>query len=248
MQTLNHLIAQHGYWVVATVVGFESMGVPLPGETTLISAAIFAGSTHELSIWFVIVAAALGAIAGDNVGFWIGREYGYSLLLRYGYLIRLNERRIKLGQFVFDHHGGKVVFFGRFVAFLRVVAALLAGINCMPWRRFLVFNALGGIAWAVTFGWAGYAFGERIVGLTKSLALVSVALAIMAFFAGMWFVRRHEQSLEDQAERAHPGPLRLPWAAFVSDSHRRACGANHGETEERRSLPPVCPWQRLSLM
>jgi membrane protein DedA with SNARE-associated domain len=208
VETLNHLIAQHGYWVVATVVGLESMGVPLPGETTLVSAAVYAGSTHELNIWLLTLAAAIGAIAGDNAGFWIGREYGYALLVRYRYVVRLSERRIKLGQFLFDRHGGKVVFFGRFVAFLRVVAALLAGINCMDWRRFLLFNALGGLAWAALFGWAGYAFGKRIEEVTSSLAVFSVILVAAAFLAGMWFVRRHEASLEEQAERAHPGPLR----------------------------------------
>ena len=205
---LNHLIAEHGYWVVAAVVGLESMGVPLPGETTLVAAAVYAGSTHDLNIWLLTAAAAFGAIAGDNAGFWIGREYGYPLLVRYGYLLRLSERRVKLGQFLFDRHGGKVVFFGRFVAFLRVVAALLAGVNCMDWRRFLLFNALGGLAWAALFGWAGYAFGKRIEEVTSSFAVFSVLLAAAAFLAGWWFVRRHEASLEEQAERAHPGPLR----------------------------------------
>src|SRR5262245_20369748 len=103
---LNHLIVHQGYWVVAAVVGFESMGVPLPGETTLVSAAIYAGSTHELNIWILTAAAAIGAIAGDNVGFWLGRRYGYRLLMRYGAVVRMNERRIKLGQFMFDRHGG----------------------------------------------------------------------------------------------------------------------------------------------
>ncbi len=210
VEPLSHLIAQHGYWILATVVGLESMGVPLPGEAALVSAAIYAGSTHELNIWLLIVAAAIGAITGDNAGFWIGREYGYALVLRYGYLIRLNERRVKLGQFVFDRHGGKVVFFGRFVAFLRVTAALLAGINCMNWRRFLLFNALGGIAWAALFGGAGYAFGRRVEDVRTSLAMLSATLAVAAFLTGMWFVRRHEVSLEAQAERAHPGPLRTP--------------------------------------
>jgi len=204
---LNHLITQHGYWIVATVVALESMGVPLPGETTLVSAAVYAGSTHELNIWWLTFAAAVGAIVGDNIGFWIGRNYGYALLLRYGYLVRVNERRLKLGQFLFDRHGGKIVFFGRFVAFLRVVAALLAGINGMNGRRFLLFNALGGVAWAAMFGWAGYAFGEKIEGIKTSFALFSVTVAIAAFLLGMWFIRRHEASLEAQAERAHPGPL-----------------------------------------
>ena len=210
MDTLNHLIVQHGYWVVAAVVGFESMGVPLPGETTLVSAAIYAGSTHELNIWVLAAAAAIGAIAGDNVGFWLGRRYGYRLLVQYGAIVRMNERRIKLGQFMFDRYGGRVVFFGRFVAFLRVIAAFLAGVNCMDWRRFLLFNALGGVAWAALFGWAGYTFGEEIEQVTTSFAAVSLAVAVVGFLCGMWFLRRHERSLEDQAERAHPGPLRVP--------------------------------------
>ena len=208
MDTLNHLIVHHGYWVVAVVVGFESMGVPLPGETTLVSAAIFAGSTHELNIWMLAAAAAVGAIVGDNVGFWLGRRYGYQLLVRYGAVVRMNERRIKLGQFMFDRHGGKVVFFARFVAFLRVLAAALAGVNCMDWHRFLLFNVLGGVAWAALFGWAGFTFGKEIETVTTSFAVVSVTVAIVGFLCGLWFLRRHEQSLEEQAERAHPGPLR----------------------------------------
>lgn len=100
------------------------MGIPLPGETTLIAAAVVAGTTHVLGIWFVIAAAAGGAILGDNVGFWVGREFGYWLLLRYGRYVRLTERRIKLGQYLFDRYGGEVVFFGRFVA------------SCGRWRRF----------------------------------------------------------------------------------------------------------------
>jgi membrane protein DedA with SNARE-associated domain len=205
---VNHLIAAHGYWVVATVVGLESMGIPLPGETTLVSAAIYAGTTHELNVWALVVAAAIGAIAGDNLGFWIGREYGYGLLLRYRQLLHLDDRRIKLGQYLFDRHGGKVVFFGRFIAFLRVVAALLAGINCMDWRRFLVFNAVGGVAWATLFTWAGYAFGEEVERVKSSLAVAGIALAVVAFLGGAWFVRRHEAALAEQAERAHPARLR----------------------------------------
>jgi membrane protein DedA with SNARE-associated domain len=208
VETLNHLVVHHGYWVVAVVVGLESMGLPLPGETTLVTSAIYAGTTHELNIWALVLAAAIGAIVGDNLGFWIGRRYGYALLLRYGYVIRLNERRIKLGQFAFERHGGKVVFFGRFVAFLRVVAALLAGINCMDWRRFLLFNALGGIVWATLFALAGYVFGEKIEAVKTSFAVLGIVLAVLGCIAGMWFVRRHEAALEAQAERAHPGPLR----------------------------------------
>src|SRR5689334_19326894 len=123
------------------------MGLPVPGETTLVTAAIYAATTGRLNIWLVIAAAATGAIVGDSVGFWIGRAFGHRLLLKYGSLLRLTPRRIKLGQYLFQRHGGKVVFFGRFLALLRALAALMAGINYMDWRRFLLFNVTGGIAW-----------------------------------------------------------------------------------------------------
>src|SRR5258706_2179629 len=144
---VTHLLATYGYWAVLLVVGLESTGIPLPGETMLVAAAIYAGTTHQLSIQWVIAAAAAGAILGDNLGFWVGREGGYRLLRRYGHLVRLNERKLKLGLYLFRRRGGTVVFFGRFVAVLRMWAAFLAGTHRMEWKRFLLFNALGGIAW-----------------------------------------------------------------------------------------------------
>jgi membrane protein DedA with SNARE-associated domain len=205
---LADLIAAHGYWVVAAIVAIESMGIPAPGETALVTAAIYAGSTHRLSIVFVILAAAAGAILGDNVGYLAGRRLGYTLLLRYGPRLGLTEPRIKLGQFLFARHGGKVVFFGRFVAVLRALAALLAGINVMPWKRFLFFNAAGGLVWATTFGLAAYAFGEQIERVKGPLSIAGLGLAVVGAIAFAWFVRRHEAALQAEAERALPGPLR----------------------------------------
>jgi membrane protein DedA with SNARE-associated domain len=119
-----HLIAPYGYWTVGGIIALESMGLPLPGEATLVAAAVYAATTHHLNIWLVIAAAATGAIVGDNIGYWIGREIGYPLLLRYGHYVYLTEARIKLGQYLFFRHGGKIVFFGRFVAVLRALAAI----------------------------------------------------------------------------------------------------------------------------
>ena len=204
---LAELISAHGYWIVAIVVALESMGLPAPGETALVTAAIFAGTTQRLNIAWIIVAAAIGAIVGDNLGYLIGRRFGYSMLLRYGHLVRVDAKRIKLGQYLFARHGGKVVFFGRFVAVLRAIAAVLAGTNCMPWRRFLSFNASGGVLWATAYGMAGNLFGERLRRLHGTVAFVG--LYILAF----WWLRRHEAALAAEAEQALPGPL--PPAGFA---------------------------------
>jgi membrane protein DedA with SNARE-associated domain len=205
--TLTHLLATYGYLAVLLCVAIESTGIPFPGETILLVAAIAAGTTHHLSIALVIVAGALGAILGDNLGFWVGREGGYRLLRRYGRYIRLDERRLKLGQYLFLKHGGKVVFFGRFVAVLRAWAAFLAGTNRMRWPRFLLFNAAGGIVWATLYGLGGYFLGEDIHRLVGPLGIVLLVLAVLLIIAGIVIVRRNEQRLEDQAERALPGPL-----------------------------------------
>jgi membrane protein DedA with SNARE-associated domain len=205
---LQHLIALYGYWVVAAIVAMESMGIPVPGETTLIAAAIYAGTTHEMSIILVIAAAAAGAIIGDNIGFWLGREFGYWLLLRYGRRIGLTERKIKLGQYLFMRHGGKVVFWGRFVAVLRALAAFLAGANRMDWRRFLLCNAAGGIVWATVYGLSAYYLGQEVHRVAAPVRTIVLMLALVAIGTVIVVLRRNQERWEAEAERALPGPLR----------------------------------------
>jgi len=204
---LIHLLATYGYIAVLVFVAIESTGIPFPGETMLLVAAIYAGTTHQLSLLLVIVAAASGAILGDNLGFWVGREGGYRLLRRYGRYLRLNERKLKLGQYLFLKHGGKVVFFGRFVAVLRAWAAFLAGTNRMRWPRFLFFNAAGGIVWATLYGIGGYLLGDNIHRLTGPVGVSFLVLAVLLILAGLVFWRQNEQRLEEEAARALPGPL-----------------------------------------
>jgi membrane protein DedA with SNARE-associated domain len=205
--TLTHLINTYGYWAVLLFVAIESTGIPFPGETMLLAAAIVSGTSHHLHIYLVIIAAAAGAIIGDNLGFWVGREGGFRLLRRYGHLIRLDERKLKLGQYLFKKHGGKVVFFGRFVAVLRAWAAFLAGVNRMEWPRFLVFNAAGGILWATIYGLGGYALGNNVNKITGPIGIVTVVLAVLILIGFFIVLRRNEERLEDEAERALPGPL-----------------------------------------
>jgi len=204
---LTHLLTTYGYWAVLAFVCIESTGIPFPGETMLLLAAVYTGTTHQLSLTLVIIAAASGAILGDNLGFWIGRKGGYRLLHSYGPALHLDERKLKLGQYLFMKHGGKVVFFGRFVAVLRVWAAFLAGTNRMRWTAFLLFNALGGIAWATLYGLGGYLLGDNIHRLTGPVAITTIVLAALAMIALLVYVRRHEQQLEAEAERALPGSL-----------------------------------------
>lgn len=205
---LSSLISTYGYWAIGCVIALESIGIPLPGEATLIAAAIVAGTSHALNIWMVVGFAAVGAILGDNVGFWIGRELGFRLVIRYGRYLRLTEGRIKLGQYLFLRHGGKVVFFGRFVALLRAIAAFLAGVNCMTWPRFLVFNAAGGLAWAAIYGFGAWFLGKEISQIAGPAGIALGAIAVIAIVGSFLFLRRHETQLQARAEAALPGPLR----------------------------------------
>src|ERR1700722_6819925 len=154
------------------------MGLPAPVETALVSAALYAQRTQQLDISAVVLVAAAAAITGDNIGYLIGRSIGIRLVARYGRYVRLNEPRLKVGQYLFLRHGGKIVFFGRFVAFLRTYAALLAGINRMSWPHFLIMNALGGICWATLFGGGAYLFGAQMKRVAGPVSLLLLLAAI----------------------------------------------------------------------
>ena len=204
---IQQMLATYGPWALAVIIGLESMGLPLPGETALILASIYA-STHDRNIAIVIAAATAGAIIGDNIGYMIGREFGFRLLRRWGPRLGLTDGRVKLGQYLFMRHGAKVVFFGRFVAILRVLAAFLAGVNQMPWNRFFAANAAGAIIWATVIGMAAFTLGRGIQNIQGPLGIAGIALAVVAFVTGAVFLKRHEAELQVEAERALPGPVR----------------------------------------
>ncbi|MGA2128258.1 MAG: DedA family protein [Xanthobacteraceae bacterium] len=199
---IHHIVGSYGYVAIALIVMMESAGLPLPGETTLVSAAVYAGTRHTLQIELVIAAAAAGAIVGDNIGYWAGREFGDAVLSRWGHLIGLDSRKRALGRYLFARHGGKIVFFGRFVALLRALAALLAGVNGLPPIKFLLYNAAGGVVWATVFGLGGYLLGETIHRIAGPVGWAALAIALM-FAVGFWrYYKHHEERLLAQAELA----------------------------------------------
>src|SRR5882762_5717124 len=207
---LDSLLATYGYLAVFFFVGIESLGIPVPGETMLVTAAIYAGTTGRLSIFWVVVASAAGAIVGDNIGYLIGRTGGYRLVKRYGRYIRLEEDRLRLGQYLFHKHGPKVVFFGRFISVLRIFAAFLAGVNHMHWRRFLFFNAAGGIVWSTLYGVAAYLFGQQLLRLSGKVDLALAIVGVVVIIGVVIFLRRNEARLQREADAAMPGPLAAP--------------------------------------
>ena len=204
---LKQALSTYGYLAVFLFVGIESIGVPFPGETMLVTAAIYAGTTGNLSIPLVIGAAAMGAIVGDNIGFGVGHWGGYRLLVRYGKYICLDQAKLKVGRYIFLKHGGKVVFFGRFVSVLRTYAAFLAGTNRMPWWRFLVFNGAGGIIWAIAYGIGAYYLGKEIEKVSGPVGIALAAVAAGDIVIAFFVIRRSEYRLEEEAEREFPGPL-----------------------------------------
>ena len=210
MPTIAHLIHVYGLAVVAGVIGLECIGLPFPGEPVLILASIFAGTKHDLNIISVVLTAAGGAIVGQMVGYVIGREFGYWLLLRYGSYLRITESRIKLGEYLFLRHGGKIVIVARFIPVLRSLAGILAGANRMPWRRFLLANVVGAVIWASFFGFAAYMLGRQFERLAGPMVIVLGLATVIVIIAGAIFAARHEAQLTAEAERALPGPLKWP--------------------------------------
>ncbi len=179
------------YVILFLVVGAESSGVPLPGETSLVAGGVLASKGH-LSIYLVIVAAAAGAIAGDNVGYVIGRRGGFWLMSRGG---PRRQALLERGEKFFARHGAKTVFFGRWLPGLRITAAWLAGINRMEWRRFAFWNAAGGISWAISVGLAAYLLGQAAASAFRTFGLVGATIVVLAL-AGLLIWRRIRTSAE----------------------------------------------------
>jgi membrane protein DedA with SNARE-associated domain len=194
---VTDFLLAHGLWILFLLIAMESAGVPLPGETALIAAAVLSQRGQFHSIEVVIVVAALAAIIGDNVGYWIGRKGGRALLRRTPIVRDAFEKALPPSERFFARHGPKTVFLGRFVAFLRITSAWLAGISHMRWWRFFFWNAAGGIVWATLVGVVAYKFGEAAAeainkyGLYGGIAVVAI-LAILYLAFRFWKKRMVE--------------------------------------------------------
>jgi membrane protein DedA with SNARE-associated domain/membrane-associated phospholipid phosphatase len=214
LQTVDQilsLIGQYGYLIVFLGVMLESTGVPLPGETILIAAGIMVQQGH-LDLGDAIGFGILGAVVGDQIGYWVGREGGRPFVLKWGRYLLITPERLGHAERFFDRHGGKAVFLARFVAGLRVFGALIAGMSRMPWRKFVFYNALGGASWATAAVLVGYFVGgsldlvERWAGRASVLLFILLTLTLALYLTYRW-ISKHPERLKRAAKRLDGGRL-----------------------------------------
>jgi membrane protein DedA with SNARE-associated domain len=192
----EHALLEYGYGVITVALALECAGLLIPGETVFFCSAVYASTTHHMNIAAIVGAAIAGAIIGNLAGFALGRLIGAHLLSRYGCRIGLSHRRMALGRYLFRQHGGKVVFFSRFVSVLRSFNALLAGASDMPARNFVFWTVIGGIAWPIAHGTFAYLLGNTARNLSGPLQ-VALGLAVVAgVVIVLRFVKRNESRLE----------------------------------------------------
>ena len=197
---IREFIVAWGYWAVAAGLLLENSGVPVPGETILILASVFAYNRHELRLPWIIVVGTVAATCGDNVGFWIGHKGGRPLLERWRHLFHIKTVHIRAGELLIEKHGPWAIFFARFVAGARIVAGPLAGVLRMEWKRFALFNFLGALVWVTVISSLGYAFGSQFDRLTKIVKELDygiiVAIVVIAAFL-YWRYRRRRTGREE---------------------------------------------------
>jgi membrane protein DedA with SNARE-associated domain len=198
---VESLVHDYGLAILFLLIAMESAGIPLPGETALVAAGVLA-SRGDMDIVAVIVIAAVAAILGDNVGYWIGRLGGRKLLQRWGRLERHAARVLPWSERFFRRHGAKTIFLGRFIAVLRVTAAWMAGISHMHWWRFFLWNAAGGICWAALVGLVAYYAGRAAADAISRYGLFAGAAIVVLLVVGAVvyrFVRRRLMEAEPEA-------------------------------------------------
>lgn len=198
---LASLFAHYGYWVVLIGLLVESAGAPLPGEMILLVASSYAASHPNLHLGWIMLIATFAAVTGDNIGYWMGRKGGRPLLNRYGHIFKIKPEHVQQGEDLIRRHGPLAVFLARFIAGLRVLNGILAGVLHMEWRRFFLFNQLGAICWVVAICSLGYLLGNRLPWLIHAVDRTGLALLVLVVLGGLaaWWVHQHSspsQALE----------------------------------------------------
>ena len=204
---MAHLVHTYGYWAVLVTVVAESLGVPLPAETTLVAAGVYAGQTHSLNPWGIFAVAVVGLVVGSLASYVIGYKGGFALANRYGRKIRLDERKLKVGRYVLNEHGASVIFFGRFVSVLHTYMSYIAGTVRMGWQKFTAATVVGVLAWAGLYTGLSYNLGKSFQHNSGKIAWVLVAAAVVVVVSVVLVVRHQMNRLADRAEAAYPGPL-----------------------------------------
>jgi membrane protein DedA with SNARE-associated domain len=184
ISSITQLIESYGLVFVAVLICLESIALPVPGETVLILAAVLAGTRHQLHIVAVVVTAATAAFVGQVIGYMIGRQFGYRLLLKYGGYLRITEGRIKLGEYLFLRYGIAIVIVARFVPVLRSIIGILAGANRMPAPPLVFANIVGALMWTSVVGYLSFLFGNLIHRVGHWIAIVIGVVAVTAIVVG----------------------------------------------------------------
>ncbi len=195
---MTHFFTHHGLPLLFVVVMLESFGIPLPGETALIFFAVLA-SSGDYDIAWVIAVASAAAIVGDNLGYWlIGRLGGRALFKRTSWLERWSDTVLPRAEGIMKRHGGKTVFFGRFIAILRFTAAWVAGLGRMPWWRFLFWNATGGIVWATVVGLVAFYSGKAAADAVQRYGIFAAAAVAALVLIGVLAAHVAKRRLESR--------------------------------------------------
>jgi membrane protein DedA with SNARE-associated domain len=206
LDVVSQWLAHYGYALVVAFLFVEALGLPVPGETALVSAAALAGR-GTMSIVGVVASAIVGTVVGGQAAYWVGTRGGRGFILRHGKWVGLTEKRLDKTHSFFQKHGAKTVLVGRFIAVVRSFVGILAGITGMPVARFAVYNAVGGVIWVVTFSTLGYVFGRNLPRLEHYIGRVSLVVALLVtivavvVFLSRWFAKNRGEVAASLGER-----------------------------------------------
>jgi len=194
LEKIQEIAHQYGYWAVFVGILLENLGIPLPGETVTLVGGFLAGS-GQLNYWFVLTSAILGAVIGGTCGYWIGRYTGWPFLLKLGRFLRIPEERLEASKHKFSENAAKAVFFGRFIALLRILAGLLAGIAEMSYGKFFLYNLAGATVWAFVMVTISFFLGrivslEQLVGWAGQFTIVALLIVIAWIVVPLWLESR----------------------------------------------------------